>query len=67
MKKIKKLINKMRIKWKNSLLRKIIKLKNRINILEKQLIEYKKQNHDLIDQKTLDNIKIRELLLEVKK
>ena len=67
MKKTKMIIKKIKIKWKNSLLRKIMKLKHRINILEKQLLEYKKQNHELIDQKTLDNIKIRELLLEVKK
>ena len=63
---IKKLILVIEIKWKNSLLRKNLKLKGEIKRLKKILEETQKMNHDLIDQKTLDNIKIRELSLEVK-
>lgn len=65
--KIKKTKLKLEIKWKNSLIRKNHKLKVRIKRLEEQLEETKQQNHKLIDQKTLDNIKIRELTLEVRK
>lgn len=67
MKKVRKLILKIEIRWKNSLLRKNLKLRNEIKRLEKILAETKSQNHKLVDQKVLDNIKIRELLLEVKK
>lgn len=67
MKKVRKLILKIEIRWKNSLLRKNIKLRNEIKRLDKILAETKSQNHKLVDQKVLDNIKIRELLLEVKK
>lgn len=67
MKKLRKLILKIEIRWKNSLLRKNIKLRNEIKRLDKILAETKSQNHKLVDQKVLDNIKIRELLLEVKK
>lgn len=66
-KKIKRIIAKLKIKWKNSLIRKNHKLRARIKKLEEQLEETKIQNHKLIDQKTLDNIKIRELTLEVRK
>ena len=67
MKKVRKLILKIEIRWKNSLLRKNLKLRNEIKRLDKILAETKSQNHKLVDQKVLDNIKIRELLLEVKK
>lgn len=63
--KIKRIIKKLKIKWKNSLIRKNLKLKMQIKHLEKQLEETKEMNHKLIDQKTLDNIKIRELSLKV--
>lgn len=66
-KRIYKIHNKIRIKWKNSLLRKNMKLKFEIIRLRKLLEETKKQNHLLIDQKTIDNIRIRELTLEVRK
>ena len=65
--KIRKLIRKLKIKWKNSLVRRILRLKKEIVILKNQLEEVKKQNHALVDQKTLDNIRIRELTLEVRK
>ena len=64
---INKTISILKIKWKNSLIRKNHKLKVRIKRLEEQLEETKQQNHKLIDQKTLDNIRIRELTLEVRK
>lgn len=64
--KIKKMINRLQIKWKNSLIRKNHILRNRIKRLEEQLKETKDMNHKLIDQKTLDNIRIRELSLEIK-
>lgn len=66
-KKVNNFIIKLKIKWKNSLLRKNHNLKMRIHKLEEQLEETKTQNHKLIDQKTLDNIRIRELTLEVRK
>ena len=64
---INKTISILKIKWKNSLIRKNHNLKVRIKRLEEQLEETKQQNHKLIDQKTLDNIRIRELTLEVRK
>ena len=67
MKKVKKMIFKIKIIWKNSLLRKNLKLKKEIKRLETILAETRKMNHDLLDQKQLDNLKIRELSLEVKK
>lgn len=66
-KRIYKIHNKIKIKWKNSLIRKIIKLKLEIVRLKKLLEETKNQNHRLLDQKSLDNIRIRELTLEVRK
>lgn len=65
--KIKKLKLKIEIAWKNSLLRKNLRLKREIKKLKEILEETKKQNHYLLDQKNLDEIKIRELTLEVKK
>lgn len=61
-------ILKLRLKMKieGSLVRKNMKLKSDIRRLKKELDETKKQNHKLIDQKTLDNIKIRQLILEGK-
>jgi hypothetical protein len=41
-------------------------LKQEIKRLKRELEETKEQNHKLIDQKTLDNIKIRQLILEGK-
>lgn len=64
---MKKFILKLRIKWQGSLVRKNMKLKGEIKRLKRLLEETKEQNHKLIDQKTLDNIKIRELYLEGKK
>lgn len=64
---INKTISILKIKWKNSLIRKNHNLRVRIKRLEEQLEETKQQNHKLIDQKTLDNIRIRELSLEVRK
>jgi hypothetical protein len=66
-KKIKRIIEQLKIKWKNSLIRKNHNLRVRIKRLEEQLEETKQQNHKLIDQKTLDNIRIRELTLEARK
>ena len=66
-KRIYKIQSKLKIKWKNSLLRKNIKLKLEIVRLKKLLEETKNQNHKLLDQKSLDNIRIRELTLEVRK
>jgi hypothetical protein len=44
-----------------------MKLKGEIRHLKKELDETREQNHKLIDQKTLDNIKIREFYLENKR
>lgn len=66
-KRIYKIQNKIKIKWKNSLIRKNMKLKLEIIRLRKLLEETKNQNHRLLDQKSLDNIRIRELTLEVRK
>lgn len=65
--KIKKIILKIEIAWKNSLLRKNLRLKGEIKRLKQLLEETKKQNHYLLDQKNIDEIKIRELMLEVNK
>ena len=66
-KRIYKIQNILKIKWKNSLIRKNMKLKLEIVRLKKLLEETKNQNHKLLDQKSLDNIRIRELTLEVRK
>ncbi len=63
---MKKFLLKLRIKWEGSLIKKNMQLKGEIKRLKKLLAETKEQNHKLIDQKTLDNIKIRELILEGK-
>ena len=60
-------IRRLQILWKNSMIRRNIKLKFEIVRLKNLLNETRKQNHLLIDQKTIDNIKIRELMLEVRK
>lgn len=64
---IRKLKLKIKMKIEGSLVRKNMKLKSDIRRLKRELEETKIQNHKLIDQKTLDNIKIRELYLEGKK
>lgn len=66
-KRIYKIQSRLKIKWKNSLLKKNLKLKLEIIRLKKLLEETKQQNHKLLDQKSLDNIRIRELTLEVKR
>lgn len=63
---MKKYILKIRMKWECSLVKKNMQLKGEIKRLKKLLEETQKQNHKLIDQKTLDNLKIRELYLEGK-
>lgn len=63
---MKKLYWRLRLKYEGSLVSKNMKLRQEIKRLKKELEETKEQNHKLIDQKTLDNIKIRELMLEVK-
>lgn len=65
-KRIEKLITKIQIKWKNSLLRKNLKLRGEIKRLEILLAETRKMNHKLLDQKQIDNIRIRNLILESK-
>lgn len=64
---MKKRLRRLQLFWKNSLIRRNIKLKFEIIRLKDLLNETRKQNHKLIDQKTLDNIRIRELTLEVRK
>lgn len=63
---MKKYILKIRMKWECSLVKKNMQLKGEIKRLKRLLEETKEQNHKLIDQKTLDNLKIRELYLEGK-
>lgn len=63
---MKKYFLKMRLKWETSVLKKNLELKQKIKKLERLLEETRNENHKLIDQKTLDNIRIRELTLESK-
>ena len=63
---MKKIILRLKIKWDTFLISKNMKLKGEIKRLKRELEETKQQNHKLIDQKTLDNIKIRKLMLEGK-
>lgn len=63
---MKKYILKLRMKWECSLVKKNMQLKGEIKRLKRLLEETKEQNHKLVDQKTLDNLKIRELYLEGK-
>lgn len=63
---MKKYILKIRMKWECSLVKKNMQLKGEIKRLKRLLEETKEQNHKLVDQKTLDNLKIRELYLEGK-
>lgn len=64
---MKKMLLKIRLKIERSLIKKNMELRHEIKRLNKILEETKKQNHQLIDQKTLDNIKIRELTLGANK
>lgn len=64
---MKKMLLKIRLKIERSLIKKNMDLRHEIKKLNKLLEETKKQNHQLIDQKTLDNIKIRELTLGANK
>lgn len=61
--KIKKLYLKLKIKYEGSLIKKNMKLKGEIKRLKKILEETKEQNHKLVDEITLKNLKIRELSL----
>lgn len=63
MERIRKIILKIRLKYEGSLVKKNIKLKSDIRHLKKLLEETQKENHKLIDEITLKNIKIRELNL----
>lgn len=63
---MKKFFIKLQLKFEGSLVKKNMVLKQEIKRLKKELEETKEQNHKLIDQKTLDNIKIRQLILEGK-
>lgn len=66
MRKIKALFLKLKLKHECSLVKKNMQLKKEIKRLNKLLEETRQINHKLVDQKTLDNIKIRELILEGK-
>lgn len=66
MKRIKKLYTKIRMKWECSLIKKNMVLKKEIKRLNKLIEATKEENHKLIDQKTLDNLKMREMYLENK-
>ena len=61
--KIKKLIVKLKLKYERSLIKKNMELRSDIRHLNKLLEETKIENHKLIDEITLKNIKIRELNL----
>lgn len=63
---MKRFILKIRIKWETSLIKKNMQLKQELKRIKRELEETKEQNHKLIDQKTLDNIRIRQLILEGK-
>ena len=61
--KIRKFILKIRLKYEGSLVSKNIQLKRELKQYKKLLEETKKENHKLVDEITLKNIKIRELSL----
>ncbi len=65
--KIKRIKLRLKMRIEGSLVKKNMQLKGEIKRLKKLLEETKEQNHKLIDQKTLDNIRIRELYLENRK
>ena len=65
-KKLKRIKLRLKMKHEGNLVSKIMKLKREIRYLKKELEETKEQNHKLIDEITLKNIKIRELDLGVR-
>ena len=65
-KKLKRIKLRLKMKYEGNLVNKNMKLKREIRYLKKELDETKEQNHKLIDEITLKNIKIRELDLGVR-
>lgn len=65
-KKLKRIKLRLKMKHEGNLVSKNMKLKREIRYLKKELEETKEQNHKLIDEITLKNIKIRELELGVR-
>lgn len=65
-KKLKRIKLRLKMKHEGNLVSKNMKLKREIRYLKKELEETKEQNHKLIDEITLKNIKIRELDLGVR-
>lgn len=61
---MKKRINKLKIKYEQSLIKKYMEVKKELKKQIKLNNGLKEENHKLIDEITLKNIKIRELSLE---
>ena len=61
---MKKRILKIKIKYEQSLIKKYLKIKKELKEQIKLNEGLKEENHKLIDEITLKNIKIRELSLE---
>ena len=61
---MRKYLVKLKLKYETSLIHKNMKLKQDIKALKKLLEETKEENHKLVDEITLKNIRIRELTLE---
>ena len=61
---MKKLYWKLRLKYEGSLVSKNMKLRRELKQYKKLLEETRLENHKLVDEITLKNIKIRELSLE---
>ena len=62
-KKLKKIKTKLQMKYEGSLISKNLRLKRELKAYKKILEETRLENHKLVDEITLKNIKIRELSL----
>lgn len=63
MAKIKRIITRLKLKYEGNLVSKNMKLRKELKQCKKILEETRIENHKLIDEITLKNIKIRELSL----
>lgn len=61
---MKKRINKIKLKYERLLISKVMRLKQENKQLRKMIEGLKEENHKLIDEITLKQIKIRELSIE---
>lgn len=61
---MRKRINKLKLKYERLLISKVMRLKQENKQLRKMIEGLKEENHKLIDEITLKQIKIRELSIE---